>query len=304
MPPGDEQEVLLLTAAYHDAIYDPRAADNEERSAALLLAHAADPQCATITQAVELIEISKWAAPSPSPLAARFFELDAYQLSNNCPLGERLAYERTIFREYQWVDWLTYRDKRREFLRGWAQRFPQHQRGVAECLDLLNGLEPRVAIYPGSFSPFHLGHLSILRQAEAIFDKVIVAVGVNRQKPGAIESARARFAELQSQLRCHEVATFEGLLTTFVGSIPVPVTIVRGVRDGTDLEAELRFVRFLNELRPHTSVVWISCEAELQHLSSSAIRELESIEPGAGKRYVPDTASIYGLTPLPSVDPA
>jgi phosphopantetheine adenylyltransferase len=71
------------------------------------------------------------------------------------------------------------------------------------------------------------------------------------------------------------------------------------VRDGTDLEAELRFVRFLNELRPNTGVVWISCEAELQHLSSSAIRELESIEPGAGQRYVPDSARIYELISSP-----
>jgi len=299
LPAGEDRDLLALVAAYHDVIYDPRAADNEERSAALLLAHAADPQCAMIAQAAELIEISKWAAPSPSPLAARFFELDTYQLSNDCPISERLAYERAIFREYQWVDWLTYREKRGEFLRGWSQRFPQHQRGVAECLQLLDGLEPRIAIYPGSFFPFHLGHLSILRQAEAIFDKVIVAVGVNRQKPGAIESAKARFMELQSQLRFHEVATFEGLLTGFVSSIPVPVTIVRGVRDGTDLEAELRFVRFLNELRPHTSVVWISCEAELQHLSSSAIRELESIEPGAGRRYIPTNEDIYAL-PAPA----
>jgi pantetheine-phosphate adenylyltransferase len=295
MPAGDEKDILALAAAYHDVIYDPRSADNEERSAALLLSHATDPQCTAIARAAELIEISKWSGPVPSPLAGRFFALDTFQLSGECPLSERLAYERAIFREYQWVDWPTYREKRGEFLRGWTRRFPQHQRGVEECLQLLDGFEPRIAVYPGSFAPFHLGHLSILRQAEAIFDKVIVAVGVNRQKPGALESAKARFAELQAQLRFHEVATFEGLLTSFVDSIPAPVTIVRGVRDGTDLEAELRFVRFLNELRPHTSVTWISCEAELQHLSSSAIRELEAIEPGAGRRYIPDTASIYAL---------
>lgn len=85
--------------------------------------------------------------------------------------------------------------------------------------------------------------------------------------------------------------------------LPQPATIVRGVRDGTDLEAELRFVRFLNELRPATRVVWISCEAELQHLSSSAIRELEAIEPGAGQRYVPDTATIYDLVAAPAPFP-
>ena len=71
--------------------------------------------------------------------------------------------------------------------------------------------------------------------------------------------------------------------------------VVRGVRDGIDLEAELRYARFLDDLRPGTHVVWISCEAELQHLSSSAIRELEAIQPGAGTRYVPTTPAIYDL---------
>jgi hypothetical protein len=56
-------------------------------------------------------------------------------------------------------------------------------------------------------------------------------------------------------------------------------------------------VRFLNELRPNTNVVWIGCEAELQHLSSSAVRELESFAPGAGDRHLPETSEIYDLVP-------
>ena len=124
---------------------------------------------------------------------------------------------------------------------------------------------------------------------------MIVAVGVNRQKPGAIDSAQQRSSELQARLRFHEVVVFTGLLTSFLDELPLSASIVRGVRDGTDLEAELRFVRFLNELRPGTGVVWISCEAELQHLSSSAIRELESFDPLAAQRYQPDTSAIYDL---------
>jgi pantetheine-phosphate adenylyltransferase len=294
-PAGDERDMLLLAALYHDAIYDPRAPDNEERSAALLLEHARNPQGKIADGAASIITASKWADAQLSPLVEEFFALDAYQLGEECPLHERLAYERAIFREYQWADWLSYRTGRRAFLEKWAERFPRQRRGVAECIELLEGLQPRVAIYPGSFAPFHHGHLSMLRQAESVFDKVIVAVGVNRQKPGALESAEKRAAELQSRLRFHEVALFEGLLTSFVEAYPLPITVVRGVRDGTDLEAELRFVRFLNELRPSTGVVWIGCEAEFQHLSSSAIRELEAIEPGAGQRYIPDIAAIYDL---------
>lgn len=297
LPAGEEREILTLAAMYHDAIYDPRAAHNEEASAALLLRHAADPQSQVMARAAEIILASKWSRPPETPLEERFFALDSWPLADDCPLDQRLAYERAIFREYQWADWSLYREKRREFLQGWGRLFPRHRRGVAECLELLEGLSPRVAVYPGSFAPFHLGHLSILRQAEAVFDKVIVAVGVNRQKEGMIESASARCTDLQARLRFHEVASFSGLLTGFIDSLGVPATILRGVRDGTDLEAELRFTRFLNELRPQTGVVWIGCEAELQHLSSSAIRELEAIEPGAGARYVPDTAAIYGLTP-------
>lgn len=300
MPGGEERDILMLTAIYHDIVYDPRVADNEEASARLLESHAADLGSKVVAQAAELIRLSKWNAPVADGLQKRFFALDTWQLADDCPLDARLAYERAIFREYQWVDWATYRAKRREFLEGWARLYPEQRRGASECMQLLEGLQPRIAVYPGSFAPFHLGHLSILRQAESMFDKVIVAVGINRQKPDAVESAKGRFAALQSRLRFHEVACFEGLLTRFVDAMPLPATIVRGVRDGTDLESELRFARFLNELRPQTGVVWINCEAELQHLSSSAIRELEAIEPGAGARYVPGTADVYAL-PAPGV---
>ncbi|MFN0127796.1 MAG: hypothetical protein ACKV19_14040 [Verrucomicrobiales bacterium] len=106
-----------------------------------------------------------------------------------------------VFREFQFAPWPVYREKRAEFLRTWARRFPQQQAGVDVC---------------------------------------------------------------------------PGLLTDFIAAHPLPLTVVRGVRDGTDLEAELRLARFLNELRPGTHLVWIGCEAELQHLSSSAIRELRA----------------------------
>ena len=292
-----DRDALVLAAVYHDAIYDPRASDNESKSAALLLAHAKDPRSSSVTKAAKLIEASKWSERPQSSIAKRFFELDSWQLRDDCPLHERLAYERAIFREYQWANWTTYREKRAEFLREWAEKFPEHRRGVAECLELLTALKPRLAVYPGSFNPFHRGHLSILRQAEAIFDKVIIAIGVNRQKSAASTPVNTRWAEVAHRLRFHEVAFFDGLLTRFVEGLELPTTIVRGVRDGTDLEAELRFVRFLNELRFDTRVVWMSCEADFQHLSSSAIRELEAIEPGAGQRYIPDPAEIYGLVP-------
>jgi pantetheine-phosphate adenylyltransferase len=289
------REVLLLTALYHDAIYDPRRVDNEEASAALLRAQAKDPNDRVVRKAIDLIVASKWTEVPTDGLGRQFWEMDCESLSPDYPLGARLDYERAIFREYQWAAWPIYRSKRAEFLEGWARRFPQQKRGVEACVELLHALHPRVAVYPGSFNPFHHGHLSTLRQAEKVFDKVIIGLAVNRQKPGAEEMLAKRSAELQERLRFHEVATIPGLLTHYLDESELPVSVVRGVRDGTDLEAELRYARFLDELRPGTNAVWIGCAPELQHLSSSAIRELESIDQGAGRRYVPDTREIYRL---------
>ena len=293
----DDRETLLLTALYHDAVYDPRRADNEEASAELLRTHAADAAHPVISKAIALIIASKWSAPPTTPLARRFWEWDCEQLAPDYPLSARLAYERAVFKEYQWASWPVYRTKRREFLEHWAGLYPQHQAGTEDCIELLRGLAPSVAIYPGSFNPFHLGHLSTLRQAEKVFDKVIIGLAVNRQKAGAENTLTQRTADLQDRLRFHEVVAIPGLLTGYLEESDLPISVVRGVRDGTDLEAELRYARFLNELRPGTNAVWIGCEPELQHLSSNAIRELESIHPGAGQRYVPDTAQIYDLVP-------
>jgi pantetheine-phosphate adenylyltransferase len=296
-PEGSERETLLLAAVYHDVIYNPIRSDNEEASAKLLLKHAADVSNPVVQRAAELVAASGWSEPPGDELTWKFWEADCRPLAAGYPLAARLVYERAVYREYQWAPWPVYREKRAEFLIGWAQRYPQQREGTEICLGLLEGLLPRVAIYPGSFNPFHRGHLSILRQAERIFDKVIVGVAVNRQKPGATATLEERRAGLQSRLCFHEVVEVPGLLTDFILQYPLPLSVVRGVRDGTDLEAELRYARFLGELRPETNVVWIGCEAELQHLSSSAIRELESIAPGSGSRYVPATEEIYALLP-------
>ena len=109
---GQERDILALAALYHDAVYDPRARDNEEASADLLRSEAADVRDKIVQEAAKLIAVSNWSEPVEAKLEKVFFELDTFQLSSACPLQERLAYELAIFREFQWVDVTTYRHKR------------------------------------------------------------------------------------------------------------------------------------------------------------------------------------------------
>jgi pantetheine-phosphate adenylyltransferase len=296
---GEKKTVLVLAALFHDAVYDPTRNDNEDCSAALLERAAMAPESVLIRKTCDLIRATKWNGKPMDSLTQEFFEFDAGQLGSEISVSERMAYERAIFKEYQFHAWPAYRVGRLEFLKTWSSWYPQHAKGAAACAELLQVMQPKLAIYPGSFNPFHIGHLSVVRQAEQIFDKVIVALGVNRQKfqtNGSIEEIiQGRHDRLKQQMKFHQVDLFSGLLPDYLSGLEDSVTVIRGVRDGTDLEADLRYARFLKDLGAKAPVIWVACEAATQHISSSAVRELESLRAGAGAAYVPDAAKIYGI---------
>lgn len=125
-----------------------------------------------------------------------------------------------------------------------------------------------IGIYAGSFNPFHVGHYNILQKAEKIFDKVIIARGKNNSK-------NIPFIELpQEILSSRRVEYYDGLLTDFLDSLGYDVTLIRGLRNSTDLHYELNQYRFLQDLKPDIKVISIFCDKEFEHISSTAIREL------------------------------
>ncbi len=134
----------------------------------------------------------------------------------------------------------------------------------------------KVGVYAGSFNPFHNGHLNILLKAEKIFDKVIIARGINPEKSNVV-------VPLPEVLDNRSVMQFSGLLTDFVKTLPYEnVTIIRGLRNTTDLQFELNQYRYFQDLMPEVQVVSIFCDREFEHISSSGIRALSSF----GKEHV------------------
>jgi pantetheine-phosphate adenylyltransferase len=149
-------------------------------------------------------------------------------------------------------------------------------------------MENTIAIYPGSFNPFTIGHLNILQKAEAIFgvENVIIAVGVNPEKnPSGID----RVATIKGNLPSKNVEGFQGFLTDYIWEkekAGYKVVVVKGLRNGDDLDYEVNQLRFMEEMKSNVKVIFITCDKQFEHVSSSAYRALESVRPGAGHKYL------------------
>jgi pantetheine-phosphate adenylyltransferase len=147
---------------------------------------------------------------------------------------------------------------------------------------------PTRAVCPGSFDPVTLGHLDVVRRAAALFDEVVVAVGVNPSK-SRLFSAEDRLAMLERACEGIErvrVASFTGLLTTFCTENDVHA-IVKGLRAGTDFDYELPMAHMNASLAPGVETVYLPTSAGWSFVSSSLVKEVAGFG-GDVSQFVPD----------------
>ena len=141
----------------------------------------------------------------------------------------------------------------------------------------------KIAIYPGSFNPFHEGHLDVVRKALKVFDAVIIAKGTNVTKVEKTESFHSVDScsdELQELIDDGKVdmCDFEGLLVDFVDimsrSKKHTYSIIKGMRNGTDFEYEKCQQYWNEDLGIKIPFFYIISDRNLCHMSSSAIKEI------------------------------
>lgn len=129
------------------------------------------------------------------------------------------------------------------------------------------------ALFPGSFRPFTRGHADIVERALALFDEVVIAVGVNVEKPAAVLDALVepvkRLYDGNPRVR---VEAFTGLTATFAEQCGA-CCIVRGVRSFKDFEYERDMADVNRQLSGVETVILFS-KPELSAVSSSIVREL------------------------------
>ena len=135
----------------------------------------------------------------------------------------------------------------------------------------------RVAIFPGSFDPFTKGHEAVVEEALKLFDRVVVAIGHNIQKRGflTVEARKALIKSVYKDNPRVEVTTY----TTLTGDEARRVgatAIVRSVRNMTDFDYERTIANANRFAYKELSTVIVLVPVEVEHVSSSLVRELHA----------------------------
>lgn len=143
------------------------------------------------------------------------------------------------------------------------------------------------ALFPGSFDPPTLGHLDLVRRAQALFGRVTVAVAHNPDKPGLFAPAeRVRlFREALEGLSGVEVIEIEGLVVDAARRLVADV-LVRGVRSGTDFDYEISMARTNRALLASIDTVLLAPPPEYAHISASLVRQIARLG-GDTSSFVP-----------------
>lgn len=132
----------------------------------------------------------------------------------------------------------------------------------------------RRAVFPGSFDPFTLGHLDIIKRAIPLFDEIIIAIGQNASKQ-YMWSLEERIAQIKNAVNAWDqvtVASYTGLTATFCKEKNVQY-ILRGLRNTTDFTYEQTIAQ-ANEKVNGVDSVFLMCSPEFGHVSSSIVRDI------------------------------
>jgi pantetheine-phosphate adenylyltransferase len=148
-------------------------------------------------------------------------------------------------------------------------------------------LDNRVAVYPGTFDPIHNGHLDVIQRGSKVFDRLIVAVGINPEK-NPVFSPEERVELVKRVVKKFpnvSVQSFNALAVTFVRTVGAGV-MLRGLRTTSDMENEFAMSLMNLSLDPEIETVFLMANESYSHLSSTLLRQIAQ-HGGAVEKFLP-----------------
>lgn len=155
---------------------------------------------------------------------------------------------------------------------------------------------PRIAIYPGSFDPVTNGHLDVVRQAVHLCDKLVVAVGVHPgKKPLFTTEERLAmvqevFGPIAAAAGCaFEAATYDNLTVTAAQAAGA-ILMIRGLRDGTDLDYEMQLAGMNQTMAPDVQTVFVPASIQVRPITATLVRQIAAMG-GEVSSFVPPSVT-------------
>ena len=133
----------------------------------------------------------------------------------------------------------------------------------------------KIAVFPGSFDPITKGHVDLVKRSIPLFDKIIVAIGVNSQKKYLFDLDQ-RLKWLEKVFESYptvEVSYFEKLTANYCKSVNARY-ILRGLRNASDFDYEKTISQLNNIIGDGIETVFLISQPEFSHISSTIVREI------------------------------
>jgi pantetheine-phosphate adenylyltransferase len=133
----------------------------------------------------------------------------------------------------------------------------------------------KVAVFPGSFDPFTIGHEAIVRRALSLFDEIIIAVGTNALKKVfySLETREEMIAKVFQHEQRIIIDHYEGLTVDYCKKNGAGY-LLRGLRTSADFEFERAIAQINKVLAPDIESVFLLTVPEHSHINSSIVRDI------------------------------
>ena len=133
----------------------------------------------------------------------------------------------------------------------------------------------RVCLFPGTFDPITLGHVDVIKRSVSLFDKLIIAIGVNSQKTPmfTVEQRIAWMKEIFNDYPQISVTSYSGLTIHYCKEVGAQY-MMRGIRYIADFEYEKAIADMNRMLAPEIETIFLTCAPEYSTISSTIVRDV------------------------------
>jgi len=146
---------------------------------------------------------------------------------------------------------------------------------LAHIIFTQNDITMKIAVFPGSFDPITIGHVQIVKRALPLFDKVIIAVGVNSQKKYlySLEERLKGIDRVFAKEPKVDVDKHEGLTAHYCIKKNARY-LLRGLRNASDFDYEKQLSQMNQIIGDGVETVFFISQPEFSHISSTLVREV------------------------------